>query len=43
MVVGEKEVSENTVTVRTRDNIVHGAKNVDEFIKQLIDEVQKEK
>jgi threonyl-tRNA synthetase len=41
LVVGEKEISENTVTVRTRDNVVQGAKKVDEFIKQLVEEVDK--
>jgi threonyl-tRNA synthetase len=41
LVVGEKEIAENTVTVRTRDNIVHGAKKVDDFIKQLVEEVDK--
>jgi threonyl-tRNA synthetase len=41
LVVGEKEIADDTVTVRTRDNVVHGAKKVDDFIRQLVDEVNK--
>lgn len=40
LVVGEREVADKTVAVRTRDNKVHGAKNVDSFIKELVKEIQ---
>jgi threonyl-tRNA synthetase len=30
--VGEKEATSNTVNVRTRDNIVHGEKTIDEVV-----------
>jgi len=43
LVVGDKEVQDNSVTVRTRDGQVHGAKNVDEFIKELVKEVKERK
>ncbi|HME86843.1 MAG TPA: threonine--tRNA ligase [Candidatus Nanoarchaeia archaeon] len=39
LVVGDKEVESNTVNVRTRDNIVHGEKKVDAFMKEILDEV----
>lgn len=35
LVVGDNEVDEGTVTVRTRDEKVHGAKKVDQLIKDL--------
>jgi threonyl-tRNA synthetase len=35
LVVGDKEVEAGTVTVRTRDNEVHGAQAVDEFIQEI--------
>ncbi len=41
LVVGEKEIKTKTATVRTRDNKVHGAKKIDAFIKQLLEEVEK--
>ena len=34
-VVGEKEETHKTVNVRTRDNVVHGEKTVDELIARL--------
>ena len=37
------KVDEETVTVRTRDNKVHGAKKVSEFIKDLKEEVKSKK
>jgi threonyl-tRNA synthetase len=40
LVVGEKEVNEKTVTVRTRDNEVIGAQKVEEFIEKLLKEVK---
>ncbi|MBW3004615.1 threonine--tRNA ligase [Candidatus Woesearchaeota archaeon] len=43
LVVGEKEVKDKTVTVRTRDNKVHGEKKVDSFIKELVKEIQERK
>lgn len=39
LVIGDKEVAENTVTVRTRDEKVHGAKAVDKLICELEQEV----
>jgi threonyl-tRNA synthetase len=43
LVVGEREVKDKTVTVRTRDNKVHGAKKVDSFVKELVKEIQERK
>jgi len=40
LVVGDKEIADNTINVRTRDNVIHGAKNVDEFINQLVEEIE---
>ena len=40
LVIGEKEVNDKTVAVRTRDNKVHGAKKVDSFIKEIVKEIQ---
>ncbi|MBW2986133.1 threonine--tRNA ligase [Candidatus Woesearchaeota archaeon] len=40
IVVGEKEVKDKTITVRTRDNKVHGAEKVDTFIKKVVKEIQ---
>jgi len=39
LVVGDNEVKNKTVTVRTRDNKVHGEKKVAELVKQLKEEV----
>ncbi len=43
IVVGEKEVKSKTVTVRTRDNKVHGAKKIDIFLKQIVKEIEDRK
>eukprot|EP00484_Ammonia_sp_Unknown_P029164 CAMPEP_0197024578 /NCGR_PEP_ID=MMETSP1384-20130603/5093_1 /TAXON_ID=29189 /ORGANISM="Ammonia sp." /LENGTH=961 /DNA_ID=CAMNT_0042452981 /DNA_START=48 /DNA_END=2933 /DNA_ORIENTATION=- len=43
LVVGEKEEENNTVNIRTRDNVEHGMKSIDDTLKwfqQLIDEHQ---
>jgi threonyl-tRNA synthetase len=40
LVVGEREVKDKTVTVRTRDNKVHGAKKTDDFLKKLVKEIE---
>ncbi len=40
LVIGEREVKDKTVAVRTRDNKVHGAKKVDSFIKEIVKEIQ---
>lgn len=43
--VGEKEATSNTVNVRTRDNIVHGEKTIEEVITRfavLVNERTKE-
>lgn len=40
LVVGDKEVSNNTVNIRTRDNKVLGEKNTDDFLKELLEEIK---
>ncbi len=40
LVVGQKEIDDNTVTVRTRDNEVLGPKKVDTFLKRMLKEVE---
>ena len=35
LVVGEEERSSNTVNSRTRDNVVHGTKTLDEIISEF--------
>ncbi|MBI1969737.1 threonine--tRNA ligase, partial [Candidatus Woesearchaeota archaeon] len=39
LVVGDREEKDETVTVRTRDNIVHGEKKVAAFIEQIKGEI----
>ena len=39
LVVGEKEASADTVTVRTRDNRILGAVDADKFLEQLKAEI----
>ncbi|MFW5746169.1 MAG: threonine--tRNA ligase [Nanoarchaeota archaeon] len=41
LVVGDTEMENGTVNVRTRDNEVHGEKKVDALINELVDQVQK--
>lgn len=43
LVVGEREVAEGTVTIRTRDNKIQGAKKIDTFIKQVVAEIEERK
>lgn len=43
LVVGEKEEAENTVNVRTRDNVVHGTKKIDVFMNELLNEIRDRK
>ncbi len=43
LVVGDKEVENKTINVRTRDNIVHGEKKVDIFTKELLQEIKDKK
>lgn len=38
LTVGDKEMKNNTITLRTRDNVVHGEKKLEEFIKKAIKE-----
>lgn len=38
LTIGDQEVSNGTISVRTRDNVVHGEKQVSEFIKQIREE-----
>ena len=40
LVVGEKEEKDNTINVRTRDNIIHGEQKLDAFTKRLHLEIQ---
>lgn len=39
LIVGDKELENGTVNVRTRDNVVHGEKKPDELLTQLKDEI----
>jgi threonyl-tRNA synthetase len=43
LVIGDKEVEAQTVSVRTRDNVVHGEKQVDALIAQLVEEIKTRK
>ncbi len=43
LVVGEKEVNDGTVTVRTRENKVIGALNISEFLKQISEEINEKR
>jgi threonyl-tRNA synthetase len=43
LVVGDKEVENKTVNVRTRDEKVHGEKKVGVLIKQLMEEINQKK
>jgi threonyl-tRNA synthetase len=43
LVVGEKEINEGTVTVRTRDNKILGAINSRLFLEQLLKEIKEKK
>jgi len=43
LVVGDKELENNTVNIRTRDNQVHGEKPVDKFIEELTEEIKERK
>lgn len=35
LVVGEKEAEQKTVNVRTRDNVIHGEKSVNDIIAEF--------
>ena len=43
LVVGEKEESNKTANIRTRDNKVLGEKKVEEFLKELLIEIEEKK
>jgi len=43
LVVGDKEQQNGTVNVRTRDNVVHGEKKVDLFLKDILKEILSKK
>lgn len=43
LVVGENEVADRTVTIRTRENEVIGAKGLNEFTKELVEEIKSKK
>ncbi|NQU79600.1 threonine--tRNA ligase [Candidatus Woesearchaeota archaeon] len=40
LVVGDKEQENQTVNVRTRDNVVHGEKKIDDFLSEVLDEIR---
>ncbi|MFQ5474788.1 MAG: threonine--tRNA ligase [Candidatus Nanoarchaeia archaeon] len=41
IVVGDKEIENKTVNVRTRDNQVHGEKKPADLLKEILDEIRK--
>ncbi|MGM5481592.1 MAG: threonine--tRNA ligase [Nanobdellota archaeon] len=41
LVVGDKEIEDDTVTVRTRSNEIRGTEKADDFIKSCLDEMNK--
>ena len=43
LVVGDKEIENSTVNVRTRDNKVLGEKKVEDFLKELKEEIKSKK
>lgn len=43
LVVGDNEVKDNSVNIRTRDEVVHGTKKVDTFVKELVKEIKERK
>ncbi len=43
LVIGDKEIENKTVNIRTRDNKQLGEKNVEEFIEECLEEVKKRK
>jgi len=43
LVIGDKEVENSSINIRTRDNIVHGEKKVDDFIDELKAEIKSKK
>ena len=43
IVVGDKEIQNNTINVRTRDNHIIGEKQIQEFINELLDEIKTKK
>ncbi|MBW2997451.1 threonine--tRNA ligase [Candidatus Woesearchaeota archaeon] len=43
LVVGDKEQENETVNVRTRDNVVHGEKKPDGFMKEILEEIKERK
>ncbi len=38
LTIGDKEMENKTINLRTRDNVVHGELNVDEFIQKITQE-----
>ena len=43
LVVGDRELENKTVNVRTRDNKILGEKKVDEFLKEILEEIKERK
>jgi len=43
LVVGDKELTNNTVNIRTRDNKILGEKKVEDFLKELKEEIKNKK
>ncbi len=43
LVIGDSEIENKSVSVRTRDNIVHGEKKIENFITELLTEIKEKK
>ena len=43
MIVGEKEIEGNTVSIRSREDGDVGVKAVDEFVKEILDRIENKK
>jgi threonyl-tRNA synthetase len=43
LVVGDKEAENDTINIRTRDNVVHGEKDVRGFLAEILDEIKTRK
>ncbi len=41
LTIGDKEVENKTISLRTRDNVVHGEMNIDDFLIKILEEKNK--
>ncbi len=41
LTIGDKEIEDKTVSLRTRDNIVHGAVDISDFLAKVVAEREK--